>query len=330
MRLPEGMRIHPIDFDSPADLMAGLFDAFTEAHAEIPGPPETEQHLTYALRNPEPGARLEGYAWVDGGRVVAAYAQSFVQRDNPHLTWLYPFFVRPDRRREGLGTLMLDHVKERARADGRTMVLTEAPVTGTGSAFGHARDFKVAVVEARRVLDLGRADWEELQRLMPEADSYRIELSEGPAGPELLEDLAALMYGMNDAPHAEGIEASTFDADLLREREESIVPRGSHCYTAVARRISDGAPAGYTRIHVDTDRSIGWGKQADTTVLRDHRGHRLGLMLKLANLFHFRDREPAAERIITWNATSNAHMLAINEAMGFELLDEWNEWQLTI
>lgn len=65
-------------------------------------------------------------------------------------------------------------------------------------------------------------------------------------------------------------------------------------------------------------------------VLREHRGHRLGLLLKLTNLLWLREREPHLERIITWNATSNGPMLAINEAMGFELLDEWNEWRLAL
>lgn len=54
------------------------------------------------------------------------------------------------------------------------------------------------------------------------------------------------------------------------------------------------------------------------------------MVLKVSNLLWFREMEPDVERIITWNATSNAHMLAINEAMGFELIDEWNAWQLDV
>ncbi|MCA2225212.1 hypothetical protein [Nonomuraea aurantiaca] len=65
-------------------------------------------------------------------------------------------------------------------------------------------------------------------------------------------------------------------------------------------------------------------------MLREHRGHRLGLLLKIGNLLWLRDREPHIERLITWNAVSNAHMLAINEAMGYELFDEHKEWRLEI
>jgi hypothetical protein len=65
-------------------------------------------------------------------------------------------------------------------------------------------------------------------------------------------------------------------------------------------------------------------------VLGPHRGHRLGLLLKVANLLRLHEREPRIDRIITWNATSNSHMLDINRAMGFELLDEWNTWQFPL
>jgi hypothetical protein len=187
----------------------------------------------------------------------------------------------------------------------------------------------VSVQEARRTLDLRTADWPALEAMLPEVAGYHLERFVGPADPSLLPDLAALMDGMNDAPRDADIEDMKFDLDRIRAREEDMSLRGCTCYTMIARRVSDGAAAGYTRIYLDAARSDGWAGQADTTVLREHRGHRLGLLLKIANLLWVRDREPGVERIITWNATSNAHMLAINEAMGFELLDEWTEWRLT-
>ena len=63
-------------------------------------------------------------------------------------------------------------------------------------------------------------------------------------------------------------------------------------------------------------------------MLRPHRGHRLGMALKAANLLWLREREPGVKRIVTWNADSNSHMIEINERLGFRPLDRWHEWQL--
>ena len=60
--------------------------------------------------------------------------------------------------------------------------------------------------------------------------------------------------------------------------------------------------------------------QHDTTVAPAHRGHRLGLVLKGEMVRWLRDVEPQVEEISTWNAESNAHMIAVNEQLGYEVL----------
>ena len=49
----------------------------------------------------------------------------------------------------------------------------------------------------------------------------------------------------------------------------------------------------------------------------DHRGHRLGTIVKIENLRRARAHEPALAVVETYNAEANPHMLAINVAMGF-------------
>lgn len=58
-----------------------------------------------------------------------------------------------------------------------------------------------------------------------------------------------------------------------------------------------------------------------------HRGHRLGMWVKLANLRYTRGEEPALRNIDTWNAATNSHMIAINEALGFRAVEGWAEYQ---
>ena len=67
--------------------------------------------------------------------------------------------------------------------------------------------------------------------------------------------------------------------------------------------------------------------QEDTLVLREHRGRRLGMLVKTANLARLAEVQPGARRIGTWNAEENAHMLAINVALGFRPAGVWAAWQ---
>jgi hypothetical protein len=65
-------------------------------------------------------------------------------------------------------------------------------------------------------------------------------------------------------------------------------------------------------------------------VTRQHRGHRLGLLVKLAMLDLLPEREPQLTRIITGNAEENRHMIAINDEIGFAVLDRWPCWELEV
>jgi hypothetical protein len=100
-------------------------------------------------------------------------------------------------------------------------------------------------------------------------------------------------------------------------------------YVTMATHTATGRPAAFTSIAVD-DGHGGWAKQQDTGVVREHRGHRLGLLVKLANARWMRESDPSLDKILTWNADSNAHMLAINHTMGFTPLDQWSTWQLVL
>lgn len=316
---------HPPDDD---DLVAGLHAALTAATADVPGPRLSLARFRRDICAHTPSARAEAWALVDGGKVAGGYALSLPTSDNPHMAWIFPLAVRPEHQGHGHGSALFAHALDRMRTHGRSLLLTDA--TAAGARFGRAHGMTVGHVRARRVLDLRTADWTALRAMSPEVEGYTLESWIGPATPELLPDLAAVMAGMNDAPRDGDVADIDYDLDRVRAFEERIQYGDETCYTTIARRDSDGAPAGYTRIFVSTDRAVGWAEQADTTVLREHRGHRLGLALKLANLFLMRAHEPATERVITWNATSNAHMLAVNEAMGYVLFDEWYDLRLSL
>jgi len=56
-------------------------------------------------------------------------------------------------------------------------------------------------------------------------------------------------------------------------------------------------------------------------VTRPHRGHRLGLLVKSVILEWLASAEPRVERVATGNAASNEHMIAVNEALGYEVVE---------
>ena len=58
-------------------------------------------------------------------------------------------------------------------------------------------------------------------------------------------------------------------------------------------------------------------EQWDTIVLPEHRGRRLGMLVKAANLIQVHRAAPDATSILTWNAEENRYMLDVNEALGF-------------
>ncbi len=96
-------------------------------------------------------------------------------------------------------------------------------------------------------------------------------------------------------------------------------------YTVAARHDGTGELAGLTEIAVDPA-DPGWGFQVFTVVTRTHRGHRLGLLLKIAMMEFLATAEPQLERITTWNAQANEHMIAINEAIGYTVSGQPVTW----
>ena len=62
-------------------------------------------------------------------------------------------------------------------------------------------------------------------------------------------------------------------------------------------------------------------------MLREHRGHRLGMLLKVANLRTSREAAPGHPSVLTWNAEENRAMLDVNEAVGFVPIGDEGAWR---
>jgi GNAT superfamily N-acetyltransferase len=108
-----------------------------------------------------------------------------------------------------------------------------------------------------------------------------------------------------------------WDAARVRRDEELVAKQGRTTVAAGAVHEATGELVAYTDVALDparAERVFQWS----TIVRDDHRGHRLGMLVKLEVLRQLGEQFPQARYISTWNAATNQHMIAVNEALGFE------------
>lgn len=148
---------------------------------------------------------------------------------------------------------------------------------------------------------------------------------------EWVDQLAVLVTRMStDAPSGGvEIEEDPWDAGRVRVAEETAVESGRGSLTAAAVHVPTGTLAGFTELQFPLDRPEA-AYQEDTLVLRDHRGHRLGQLVKAVNLQRLAEVRPDARRVHTWNAEENSYMLRINVALGFRPAGVCGVWTKTL
>jgi hypothetical protein len=203
------------------------------------------------------------------------------------------------------------------------------PRDEAGEAFAIAMGLKPALPEVRRRLDLSTVDVWALEQ--PEAPGYSLVRWRERAPEEYLADLARLDGRLvTDAPMGDLVlEAPKIDAARIRDYEETGIASRERRYQIGIVHDATGALAAWTTLMFDsTTPDHAW--QHITIVDPPHRGHRLGLWAKVANLRFAVENEPALRFIDTWNAAANGHMIAINEQVGFRAVDAFMQWQQDI
>ncbi len=260
------------------------------------------------------------------------YVLTLPQRENRHLAMVSPV-VHVRRRRAGLGTALVRHAAARADGHGRALVSAEARESSPGSAFAAALGARRGITEAHQVLELQAVPAGHLAALRASAESaaqgYSLLSWAGPAPEGLLPAVAAINGATADMPRDAGHEAQLWDADRVRKDDHRRAVQGWRSYTVAARSLATGELAGMSQLSVDPA-DPAWGLQELTAVTRPHRGHRLGLLVKVAMLELLAEREPQLTRILTGNADGNEHMIAINAELGFSVLDRWASWETEV
>ena len=268
----------------------------------------------------------------DTGQPVGCYLMTLPERENPTMA-MCTLAVMPASRRSGMGTALLEHCAGQALTAGRLRLLGQVKDGSPGAAFAAAAGARSGIAEVYRQLDIDSGLPARLASLRAEADSraagYDLVTWIGPSPADSLDDQSRLSAAMADAPTDADVEAEVWDTERIRNVERICLDSGQQFYTAAARHQQTGRLAGITQVFTDPG-TPDWGFQMETAVLAEHRGHRLGLLVKVAMLELLAAHAPAVRHILTGNAGPNQYMIAINEKLGFRASAVYRNWELDL
>ena len=328
------MHIERFDVETDRDLVRACHEMYVAAMpVDVPGEPLMSDRVFAGwLRLSWTEARPQTWLARDAtGTPRGFYLLTLPERENTHLAYLDPLVGLPHRR-QGIGTTLVRHAAGRAREGGRVSLTAEATLGSAGEGFSRALGAQAGLPEASRVLHVRTIPGGHLARLRARAQAaaagYSLLSFEGPVPEEYIEQVAALNQDGEDAPRDAGHEVQQWDAARLRAAQQRSAEQGLRHYSMAARDDGTGELVAITELHVDPQ-TPDWGHQELTVVARAHRGHRLGLLVKVAMLELLADHEPQLERIIIGNADVNEYMIAINTELGYQVLDHWLSWELT-
>ncbi|MFS0729160.1 GNAT family N-acetyltransferase [Curtobacterium sp. 1P10AnD] len=302
-----------------------------------------------------PGAPSRLFVARDAAGTVVGSA-AYDSKTEPGTTncWL-AVGVDPAHQGRGVGRLLADHVEQVARDEGRTQWKTYAvsrqvgPAAGDGylqapTGYGAVPADEPAVRfllgrgwrfgQVNRISRLALpADASVVAALRERAagaagDAYRVHAWTGRTPEPWIDRIALLRTRMStDAPEGDMEEPEdVWDADRLREQEAELARAPRTMVTIAVEHVDSGTLVGFTQLAVPVDpaRAV---MQWDTLVLREHRGHRLGWLLKVEGIAFVEREFPGRPSIVTFNAEENRPMLDVNEAVGFVGVGSEGIWE---
>ncbi len=251
----------------------------------------------------------------------------------------------------GIEQALLEHAEEETRAAGRRSLQSwtlhptgEAermlvPPTGWGriaptalSDLLERNGYVLEQVERNSILPLDRppvlVEAKLADALAHAGDDYRIVEWTLPTPEHLRAGYADVIARMaTDVPSAElDVDEEHWDEERIVRRDHRFAEAGRTVSVAAVEHIPSGRLVAFNELVIAADRN-GVTHQFGTLVVKEHRGRRLGTIVKCANLLRWRSIAPDSPRISTFNAEENRPMLDINEAIGFVPASYAAAWQ---
>jgi GNAT superfamily N-acetyltransferase len=331
-----------IDQVDPHDRAAvdAFHDAYLAAELAEPGvgSPWMREEARVALQDRTTRRHTDAFVATVDGRVVASGFLIVPMIDNLDSAEL-SVHVPPDARRRGHGSALLAALEAEAAARGRTRLDAEAlwaydagsdGVGTPGAEFARAHGYALGLSDVKRRLALPVAD-AVLDELAAEAATHHAGFTlrswSGPVPDELAEGWARLSASLGTEAPTGAMEREPEQPDVAALRaDEAVVARQGRTKHNTVAIAPDGDVVAYTDIATtvhEPGRAYQWG----TLVRRDARGHRLGLAVKIANLRLLQSERADITEVVTYNAEVNAHMVGVNERLGFVPVARLGEFQ---
>ncbi len=294
-----------------------------ELRTRLVWPDAPERCLALVARDPD--GSVGGTGWLELPR-----------HDNAHLA-MVELSVVPGARRRGAGSAVLAALEELAVADGRTTVASwqdeAVPESGrsVGRTFAEHHGYRMVQRNFRRDLRVP-IDPDRLASLEAEcaqhAAGYHAEVFTGPWPDRWMDDRIEFGVRMSTDTPRDGFARADEVWDEARVRAvEAVIEASDRLYlSAVLVHDATGRLAGFSQIAVPRG-APSKAYQHDTLIVSEHRGHRLGTLVKLANLASLARASPETTTVVTYNAGENDPMIRVNEALGCVVMAHGLTWQ---
>ena len=349
------LEFRPLTVPASADAPdAADFRAMTEVrnrtYLAISGNDDDPQTPESLLPHYQPNAYELRHMWVavlDGSIVGRVGVDIPLEADSRAAFWLIELL--PEVWGRGIGTAAYRLVEQTAVQHRRTVLQSWAqhpdapgerlvPPTRFGSIpLDHAARFylrngyALEQIERCSTLDL-RVRSDQIERLLTLAEAasadYRVVQWLLPTPPEFVAGYAWMKSRMSTDVPAAALEfdEEVWDAARIALHERRHLEGGNTVQVTAAQHRGTGELCGFNELVIGRDLTRAT-HQEDTLVLTEHRGHKLGLLVKTTGLLAWRTVAPDSPRVVTYNAEENRPMLDINEAIGFVPVSYEGAWK---
>lgn len=296
--------------------------------------------------------RREGRLIREHGRLIGRVLFDLPITEDVHMAKMM-LEIHPDARGRGFGAAAYEVGERAVRAAGRSEIrawvvhrevdgpripsptgVGDIPALDPAAQMLLRRGFELGQVERMSVLELGGQHDAALEALRSESreaagGDYRYVSWAYPTPDEYVDGYAKLKARMStDAPQGDLAEdEQQWDAKRVRdELEGTAIARGDVVLVGAIQHVPSGELVAFTELQRLAD-GTKRADQEDTLVLKEHRGNRLGMLVKAENLLAWRQLSPDTERVYTYNAEENRPMLGVNEALGFRPFVSEGAWR---
>ncbi|MEV8253573.1 GNAT family N-acetyltransferase [Rhodoglobus sp. NPDC076762] len=344
LEIPRALARDGSDDFTAANTLRNLTDDIVGVYPELAYDPVVE----IAVWQPSAFEERRMLVARDQGRIVGRGDYTTTLGEDADTAWIHAS-VHPDYRRRGVGSRLLSELETIAIDAGKRKVHVYVPtLPSDGDLIAAPTGYGAVPRDAAGTLFLQkhRYTFEQIERVsrlplpVPGLHSlvddaikrcsrdYAVHEWAGPCPEKWRDDLALLYTRMSTDEPSAGLEPpeDVWTAERVAAQDQRLLDSTATAVYAAIEHVASGELVAYTSLIVPQQLELAV-LQDNTIVLGEHRGHRLGNLLKVLNLAHLERVAPGHPSVITYNAEENRPMLSVNEAVGFVPIGYESAWK---